>query len=515
MKRLLALALAGTIGIAVQQANAQPSGPTQRIKDAVTALGGADALRGLKSLSIKATAKHWEPEQSVVAGGDPRPLGSSNLTIAWDIAQNSSRIEHEHKMDYPFPGNEKYTAIITPTWGAVVNDKGEDRPMSANRLAFELREQERASPILLLKAMERPASVFGVPDQKMAGKTYPAVAFEDGPTKFLILFDRKSKMPAAIRTVEDDQMHGDGVFDLSLADWKDVAGAKVATSLAWKFNNLAKLDIKYGDIAANTALSADALKVSDATKQAAKPPASGDLPWQTMMISQNFGRYDDLGDEKVAAAPIQMKLVELGPNVSQAQGRSHNSLIVAMDKYLVVFDAPQNEAQSRWTIDAAKAKYPGKPIRYLVMTHHHMDHLGGARTYVAEGATVVVGSPDKAHVAAELSMPRTMHPDAQQKHPKPVKVMEVKDKLVLTGGDEIQIYRIANPHVEGMLTGYVVGPKIVWVTDIFSPGREANKSPANIQFHDTVKKLGLSPATYAGGHGTFVSEADYSAMLAK
>jgi hypothetical protein len=41
--------------------------------------------------------------------------------------------------------------------------------MSANRLAFELREQERASPILLLKAMERPASVFGVPDQKMAG----------------------------------------------------------------------------------------------------------------------------------------------------------------------------------------------------------------------------------------------------------------------------------------------------------------------------------------------------------
>jgi hypothetical protein len=26
--------------------------------------------------------------------------------------------------------------------------------------------------------------------------------------------------------------------------------------------------------------------------------------------------------------------------------------------------------QSRWVIDAAKAKYPGKPIKQLVLTHH-------------------------------------------------------------------------------------------------------------------------------------------------
>lgn len=515
MKRIVSLAFALLFGIVAQSAMAQSIAPVQRVKDAVAAMGGADALRGLKSLSIKAAAKHWEPEQSFVSGGPPRPLGTSTLTIAWDLGQGMARTDHEHKMDYPFPGNEKYSDIVTPKWGAVINDKGEDRTMSPVRLAFELREQERSSPVLLVKALDQPQNLTTAPDQKLGGKTYPTVGFQNGSTKFFILFDRKTKLPAAIRTVEDDVIHGDGVFDLVPSDWKTVAGAKVATSLAWQFNGLAKLDIAYTDIAANAPVSPQTFTISDATKQAAKPPASGDVPWQAVLVSINFGRYDDLAEEKNAAGGLVMKLVDLAPNVSQAQGRSHNSLVVAMKDYLVVFDAPQNEAQSRWTIDAAKAKYPGKPIKYLVMTHHHMDHMGGARTYVAEGATIIIGSPDKAHTAAELSAPRTLHPDALQKNPKPVKIVEVKDKMTLKDGDTIQIYRIPNPHVEGMLTMYVAGPKIVWVTDIYSPGRESAKSPANSQFHDTIKKLGLSPAIYAGGHGNSASEADFVAMLSK
>ena len=88
-------------------------------------------------------------------------------------------------------------------------------------------------------------------------------------------------------------------------------------------------------------------------------------------------------------------MVELAPNVQQVVGGSANNLIVALKDSLVVFDAPISEGQSRWVIDAAKAKYPGKPIKYLVLTHHHMDHTGGTRTYVAEGATVVVPAPTR------------------------------------------------------------------------------------------------------------------------
>ena len=196
-----------------------------------------------------------------------------------------------------------------------------------------------------------------------------------------------------------------------LGDWLQTEGVKIARTYAYKFNGLAKLDIAYQEVVANEVIPAQALAVSDATRKAAQPPAKGDLPWQAILVQLNFGRFNDLTAEKNAADGPVMKLVDLAPNIQQAIGRTHNSLIVAMKDYLVVFDAPQNEAQSRWTIDAAKAKYPGKPIKYLVLTHHHMDHIGGARTYVAEGATVIVGSPDKAHMEKVFKAHHTMHPD--------------------------------------------------------------------------------------------------------
>lgn len=86
-----------------------------------------------------------------------------------------------------------------------------------------------------------------------------------------------------------------------------------------------------------------------------------------------------------------LRLVDVAPGVSHVQGGSHNSLIVEMDNFLVVFDAPV-EMQSKWTTDAASKKYPGKPFKYLVLTHHHMDHTNGVRSYAAAGGHGSTGS---------------------------------------------------------------------------------------------------------------------------
>jgi hypothetical protein len=56
--------------------------------------------------------------------------------------------------------------------------------------------------------------------------------------------------------------------------------------------------------------------------------------------------------------------VDIAQGISLSQGVSHNSMVVEMDKYLIVFDAPIGEQFSEWFIDAAKKRYPGKPIRY-------------------------------------------------------------------------------------------------------------------------------------------------------
>src|SRR6266446_9511535 len=111
--------------------------------------------------------------------------------------------------------------------------------------------------------------------------------------------------------------------------------------------------------------------------------------------------------------------------------RRYNSLIVAMKDGIVVFDAPIGEGQSRWVIDAAKAKYPGKPIKQLVLTHHHKDHSSGTRTYVAEGAEIVMPSQARPFFEKMFQAEHKLAPDTLALQPKPAKIVDVKDTMSL------------------------------------------------------------------------------------
>ena len=48
--------------------------------------------------------------------------------------------------------------------------------------------------------------------------------------------------------------------------------------------------------------------------------------------------------------------------------------------------------------------------------------LGGMRTYVAEGAKVIVPTPDKAYFEKDIKMPHTVVPDDLQKKPRSTEI---------------------------------------------------------------------------------------------
>jgi hypothetical protein len=84
--RTRALAIALLLGTAlVQPAGAQVLQPQDLIKQAVEAMGGVDALRSLKRMAIKGEVRHWEPEESYVAGGPPVFTDHSTFAVAWDL----------------------------------------------------------------------------------------------------------------------------------------------------------------------------------------------------------------------------------------------------------------------------------------------------------------------------------------------------------------------------------------------------------------------------------------------
>lgn len=531
---LVALILRGAVA---QSVPTQVPAPLDLIKQAIKAMGGTDALRSFKRVGITAEVTHWEPEESYVAGGEPRFVDHSRFTVTWDLEKGAARTDWDREIQFPAVTHDIYSEIVTPILGYVdffgttlnivqadLPQKGK-QPMSGIRVAAHLRELERASPTLLLKALDAPQNLSTLPDQTLGGGVFegayggvfpaislPAVAFTDGGTKFTILFDRKTHLPAAIRTLDDDNIHGDSNYDLVLGNWQPVKGVLIARSLTYTLDNIEIAKVTYKEVVANPSIPTETFTVPNEIKATAKPPATGNVPYQWVLRRLNIGRFPD--SDAVNFMPGEsLKLVELSPNVQQVVGGSHNSLIVAMRGYLVVFDAPINEWQSRFTIDSAKARYPGKPVKYIVLTHSHMDHAGGVRTYVAEGATVIVPSPDKAFFEKVFKAAHTVSPDELQKDPKPATIIEVTDPMSLKdAGGEIRLYRIPNPHVEGMLIGYVVNENLVWVTDIYSPIRDKVKNPAGVAFYETLKTLGLKPARFAGGHGGAGSYADFEAI---
>jgi len=490
--------------------------PVDLVKQAVEAQGGADALRAIKTLVTKSDVKHWEPGQSFSISGEPRFLGDSKLTTTVDYAAQGGtvvRYDWDRDMQYPAVERTKYSEIRYPNYGAVVDEKGQVTAMSGIRHAANLREAGRTSPLLLLNMLNSPANLAAIADQKLGNETLPAVVYTAGPRKYIVLFDRTTKLPAAVRTQDEDNIWGDQNYDAILSDWKTVSGIKMAYTRSFKLGDMQIQQVLVREATANGSISPNTFAIPDGVKTAFKP-ATGNVPYQWVIRRLFLARFTD-SDAIYFPPGGSFKLVELGPNVQMVQGGGANNLIVNMNDGLVVVDAPTDEGQSKWVIDQAKAKYPGKPIKTLILTHHHMDHTGGMRAFAAEGASVIVPAPDKAYFEEVIKRPHTLEPDAQQKAMKPANVQEVSDTMSLKDANvEINIYNIFNPHVRGMLLVHVVKDNVLWVTDLISPRGPIGRNPGTVAVGDALRKRNIAGATIAGGHGTTAKQADIAAALA-
>jgi glyoxylase-like metal-dependent hydrolase (beta-lactamase superfamily II) len=478
------------------------------VKRAVTAVGGESALRAIKSLQISGEAKHWEPDQSLVPGGPPLYLGESKFTLNWDLGKDMARTAWDRAL--LAQGRVTYDEVLTPAYGFVKDTAG-SRPMSSIRLAAQLRELHRISPILLVRLLDDLKQVSFEGGVRSAEGVLPAVSFKDGPSTFVVIFNKKTQLPEMVRTQDDDVVRGTVNYEVRFDEWKPVAGVLMPHLFTYTLSDVAIARMHYSSVTANAALDAAQFAASDDIKANLKPPASGHVPYQWILRRLNIGFFLD-SDQVFVPPGGSLKLVELAPNVQEVVGGSHNSLIVALKDGLVAIDAPINDDQSHWTMEAARSKYE-KPVKYLVLTHHHNDHAGGVRAYMAEGATVLVGVPAKKYFV-KLSLTEHVVPDELEKRHFSPTIEEIKDEMTIKDDTmSVRLVRVPNHHADGMLIAHIMPANIVWVTDLWSPGIEKTKTSSMLAFNDALKRLHITGATIAGGHGSTASQAELDNIL--
>lgn len=492
----------------------------------IDGMGGVNALTGVKTLAVKGTVRQWDPEQSLAPGGEARFANESTFTSAADMASGAMRVDWVRNYAYPSPRSVTYTEIVTPEAGYVagIDSSGRNKQsldsnppahtMSSLRVATFQREARRSSPLLLLEMQKNPDRVAQLGDIVVGSTSYPAVGYQTADTLYTVMFDRTSGLPARIRTLDYDNIWGDVPYDLVLSDWQVLDGIRVATTQRYELGGRLVMETKIADLKKNIPIGTGQLAIPDAFRAGAARPATADVPYQWVLRRQFIGAYLDSENPSFDARVTQsLRLVELAPGVSHAAGGTHHSLVVEMKDYVVVFDAPVSDRQSNMVLSAVRAKYLRKPVKYLVLTHHHMDHAGGIRAYAAEGATIVVGQGAGAHFRRVLAAPYIRNPDLTAKDLAGTPIVEVADKWALSdGAREVQAYLVPNtPHVESMLIGYVPSARLGYVTDLWSPGPPlpAQLTPLQLGLVAGVKKAGITPEKFAGGHG---GVADYAPL---
>ncbi|HEY2930692.1 MAG TPA: MBL fold metallo-hydrolase [Acidobacteriota bacterium] len=225
---------------------------------------------------------------------------------------------------------------------------------------------------------------------------------------------------------------------------------------------------------------------------------------------------------QAATPPVSVASQKLADGVWYLTGGSHHSVAVEFADHVAVIEAPQNEERSIAVIAEVKKLIPGKPIRYLINTHHHFDHSGGLRTYVAEGATIVTHQINKPFYQKTFKAPHTIAPDRQSRARKNPKIVTVGAKHVLSDKTRtLEIHHIqGNSHNEGILMAWLPKEKLLVEVDVYTPlapnaPPPATPSPAAVNLYENIERLNLAVDQIAPLHGRLVTLADLKKTIGK
>lgn len=221
--------------------------------------------------------------------------------------------------------------------------------------------------------------------------------------------------------------------------------------------------------------------------------------------------------QAAAVAPERVESERLAEGVWLLGGSSHNSVAVAFRDFVAVVEAPLDERRSLAVIQEIVRLVPEKPIRFVVNTHDHFDHMGGLRTYHHIGATIVTHKRNRVFFEDELLnyVPRTLEPDMVTLY-QPTEIREgyvmetVAENYVISDGSRNLHVTYVQPlgHVEGMLMAYLPTEKIVIEADLYDPPRPGERLPASTDTHRAflahVRRLGLEVSKIAPIHGPAV-----------
>jgi len=513
---LLGICYFGNVGIAMADNEIQTNKAFSKLKKTMKVLGGMDSIKAAQSQIIVANVRRFNPEQTFEPGDKPLHTADLRRVLTKDLNTQRYLTQWNLATRYPTINQFDFTEIINGEHGMVDGVDGffglpPRVAMKSNRLGARIKLYEMSSPLSLIKkALSQADELRYQGRKKINGRPHYRVSMPGWDTPIHLLIDAKTKLITKATTLEDDPIYGDTHFSVKFRQWASVDGLTLPYKVIYSVNGRRIAIENRESIQVNVALNDEQFSI----------PAEFQVPLNEdqynwgLRLSQWFNRYLALGvpfdiDQRNADT---VNIVEVAPRLYHLLGVTHNSLIIEMNDYLVIADPVLYDDRTQSILNVLRDRWPGKPVKYVIASHFHGDHIGGLRGYAAEGASLIVGDDTEEHYEDILVAPHTVYPDVLSENPVDVNIITVDDDepYVLTDGQRVvRIYDIANRHSTGMLVPYVEDVKAIFTSDLYLPGGAVPIQPLFSFWANDLRAglmdLDIPIETVIGAHGGVVS----------
>ena len=464
--RPLILLLASVLMFAPLTADAQDG--RAALEAAAKALGATN----LKSIEIQGGGTMFQVGQSFTAGQPWPQFNVRSLTrvVNYDTGSYREEILRTRTLEPP-KGGGPYVRGEHKLVGALSGD-----------LAWNVAgDTAAAAPITLAdRQFQLWSTPHGVVKAALAGKGSiqgRTISFAvPGSFKATATLDANNLVERVDGTMTSPVL-GDMPVTVAYGEYRDFGGVKFPTRIRQTYGGFPALDITVTEVKPNAA--AD-IVAPDAVKQAGNP-------------------YVRVQSQKAA------------DGVWYVTGGSHHSVVIEMNDHLIVAEGPLNDDRALAVIKEARTLVPNKPIKYLIVSHHHFDHSGGVRAFAGEGVTIITHDASKPYFEKVVAAPATVNPDHLAKSGKKVAVEGVRDRRVLSDGTRtVEIRHIAGiQHADDMLMVYLPKEKFLIEADAYTPPAPnaapmSPPSPFNVSLVENVKQQNLAVDQILPLHGRMV-----------
>jgi glyoxylase-like metal-dependent hydrolase (beta-lactamase superfamily II) len=179
---------------------------------------------------------------------------------------------------------------------------------------------------------------------------------------------------------------------------------------------------------------------------------------------------------------IEVRKVDGTENVYIFRNGNHQAMFVVTKAGVIATDpvAYGRPKGGQQYVDEIR-KITKAPIRYLIYSHHHYDHIAGGQAFKDAGATIIAHRNARTRLAA-LKDPHTPLPDQVVR----------TNRTINLGGTTVELRYVGRNHSDSTLVTYLPREKIVFVVDLLPVGRMPGRGMIDfypIEAEQSIKRI--------------------------